>query len=174
MTAMRKDFTLPEKPAPAEPAPAASFSRRDLLVGAAGLGATMLLRRVARAQAVGIPDDLAAAISMFTGGQPALPGRVVLDIASIVDNGNSVPVTVTVSSPMTPADHVTAIALFNERNPQRDVGVFQLGPLAGRAKVSTRIRLATSQRLVAVARISDGTCWSHSVEVIVALAACIE
>ena len=80
----------------------------------------------------------------------------------------------TVDSPMTPAARVQTIAIFNERNPQREVANFRLGPRAGSAAVSTRIRLATSQKLVAVAGLSDGTYWSHSVDVIVALAACIE
>jgi sulfur-oxidizing protein SoxY len=75
---------------------------------------------------------------------------------------------------MTAADHVSAIAVFNERNPQRDVGTFTLGPRAGKAAVSTRIRLATSQKLVAIARMSNGTFWSHTVDVVVTLAACIE
>ena len=66
------------------------------------------------------------------------------------------PVTVSVDSPMTPGDHVVAIAVFNERNPQREVAQFTLGPRAGRAQVGTRIRLPTSQQLVAVARLSDG------------------
>ena len=70
--------------------------------------------------------------------------------------------------------HVKAIVVFNERNPQRDVVLFTLGPRAGRAKVSTRIRLATSQKLVAVAQLSDGTFWQRSVDVIVTLAACVE
>ena len=154
---------------------AASNRRRRLLAAGTGLGITVLLRPVAWAQtAVGTPDSLAAAISEFAGGKAVLPGKVVFDISPIVDNGNSVPVTVTVSSPMTPANHVNAIAIFNERNPQRDVVKFKLGPRAGRANVSTRIRLATSQRLVAVAELNDGTYWSHSVEVVVALAACIE
>jgi sulfur-oxidizing protein SoxY len=75
---------------------------------------------------------------------------------------------------MAAADHVAAIAIFNEKNPQTDVAVFILGPRAGKAEVSTRIRLATSQRLIAVARMNDGSCWSKSVDVIVTLAACIE
>jgi sulfur-oxidizing protein SoxY len=75
---------------------------------------------------------------------------------------------------MTTASHVTDIAIFNERNPQRDVARFMLGPRAGKAAVSTRIRLATSQKLVAVAKLNDGTFWSHSVDVVVTLAACIE
>ncbi len=70
--------------------------------------------------------------------------------------------------------HVTAVAVFNEHNPQRDVARFQLGPRAGRATVSTRIRLATTQQLVAIARLNDGSWWSRRVDVIVTLAACIE
>jgi sulfur-oxidizing protein SoxY len=85
-----------------------------------------------------------------------------------------VPVVVRVESPMTPADHVREIVLFNERNPQRDVLRCQLTPANGRAEVGTRIRLATSQQLVALARLSDGSVWMHSADVLVTLAACIE
>ncbi|MFM2065177.1 MAG: hypothetical protein RLZZ584_86 [Pseudomonadota bacterium] len=102
-------------------------------------------------------------------------GRVEIDIAELIDNGNAVPVTLAVpASPMTAADHVVALALFAERNPLPDVVSFQLGPRAGRAEVATRIRLATSQQLVAVARLSDGSFWQRSVKVIVTLAACVE
>jgi sulfur-oxidizing protein SoxY len=140
-----------------------------LLAASAGLGAWVLAR-----PAVAAPDELTAAIAAYTGGVPLKTGRVKLDIAPLVDNGNTVPITVTVDSPMTVADHVTAIAVFNERNPQREVAKFTLSPRAGRASVSTRIRLATSQKLVAVARLSDGSCWSHTVEVVVTIAACME
>jgi sulfur-oxidizing protein SoxY len=102
------------------------------------------------------------------------PGRVKLEIAKLVDNGNVVPVSVSVDSPMTAAEHVSAIAIFNEKNPQREVASFKLGPRSGKASVSTRIRLATSQQLVAVAALSDGTFWSDTADVIVVLAACIE
>ena len=75
---------------------------------------------------------------------------------------------------MSPGDHVTAIAIFNERNPQTEVASFELSPRCGVAKVSTRIRLVTTQQLVAMARMNDGSCWSHTIEVFVTLAACIE
>ena len=75
---------------------------------------------------------------------------------------------------MTAADHVRRIALFNDKNPQPDVAVFHLGPRAGRAQVATRIRLATSQTIAAVAELSDGSFWSAEADVIVTLAACIE
>ena len=146
-----------------------SRRRRRVLAAGAGLAAAVLVR-----PAAATPDELAAAIAAFAGGAPVRPGKVTLAVAALVDNGNTVPVTVGVESPMTPADHVAAIALFNERNPQRDVARFRLTPRTGRASVSTRIRLATSQKLVAVAQLSDGTFWSHTADVVVVLAACVE
>jgi len=101
-------------------------------------------------------------------------GRVLLDIAPLVENGNAVPIRIQVDSPMTAADHVQEIVVYNERNPQRDVARFTLGAASGVAQVQTRIRLATSQQLVALARLSDGSQWSHHVDVLVTLAACIE
>ena len=125
--------------------------------------------------ATGAPEpDLAAALRTFAGGKPIADGRVHLEIALLIENGNAAPVTITVDSPMTATDHVRRIALFNERNPQRDVAIFTLGPRAGKASVSTRMRLATSQHLVAVAEMSDGSFWQHGTEVIVTIAACIE
>ncbi|QKO20853.1 SoxY-related AACIE arm protein [Rhodoferax sp. BAB1] len=143
-------------------------TRRQLLHTGAGLGGWLLLRP---AQAA---DQLDEAIRAWTGGAPVQNGRVKLDIAPLVDNGNTVPLAVQVDSPMTAADHVVAIAVFNQRNPQADVLRFTLGPRAGRASVATRIRLATTQKLGAVARLSDGSYWQHTVEVIVTLAACLE
>ena len=145
-------------------------ARRAVIVSAAGAGLLIAARPSARAA----EGQLEAAIRAFTGGARVATGRVELDIAPLVENGNAVPLTVSVASPMTAADHVVAIGVFNERNPQSDVAVFHLGPRAGRARVSTRIRLATSQKLVAVARMSDGTHWQQSVDVLVTLAACIE
>jgi sulfur-oxidizing protein SoxY len=156
-----------------EPAsnPGIDKRRRMLLAAGAGVGFGAFITVL---PAAGAADDLAAAINAFTGGAVVGNGRITLDVASLVDNGNAVPVTVTVDSPMTANEHVTHIALFNERNPQRDVARFTLGPRAGKAVVSTRIRLATSQKLVAVARFSDGSFRSRTVDVIVTLAACIE
>jgi sulfur-oxidizing protein SoxY len=119
-------------------------------------------------------DELQAAVRAFAGGADVRDGKVKIDIAPLVENGNTVPLGVSVDSPMTSADHVTAIAVFNERNPQRDVAVFHLTPRSGRASVSTRIRLATSQKLTAIARLSDGSHWSSTVDVVVTLAGCIE
>jgi len=143
--------------------------RRQLLRAGAAVSAWLLVR-----PAAATPEEMAAAVRAWTGGAPVQAGRVRLDVAPLVDNGNTVPLAVHVDSPMTAADHVAAIAIFNERNPQRDVARFQLGPRAGRASVATRIRLATTQKLTAVARLGDGSHWSQTVEVIVTLAACLE
>jgi sulfur-oxidizing protein SoxY len=141
-------------------------TRRKVL---AGLGALVLVR-----PAAATPEEMAAAIKAFTGGAAPARGKVTLEVAPLVDNGNTVPITVRVESPMTASDHVAAIAVFNERNPETGVAVFTLGPRAGKAEVSTRIRMATSQKLVAVARMSDGSFWMQGADVVVALAACIE
>jgi sulfur-oxidizing protein SoxY len=141
-------------------------ARRELLV--AGLG-TLLLR-----PASATPERLQAALAAFTGGAPVREGRVTLDIAPLVENGNAVPVSISVTSPMTAADHVRRIALFTSRNPQPEVLVVHLGPRSGRAVAATRMRLATSQQVLAVAELSDGTFWRQGVDVIVTLAACVE
>jgi len=138
--------------------------KRRALVMAAGIA----LLPAARAT----PEALAAAIRSFTGGVPLREGKVQLEVAPLVDNGNTVPVVISV--PGAPGAEVAALALFNERNPQNEVLRVDFGPRAATRSVSTRIRLATSQQLVAVARLADGSCWSQRVEVVVTLAACIE
>lgn len=158
-----------------------SVSRRRLLgvtLGAvvpAGLMAGPAAATTVSASGAGdAAPSLDAAIRAFTGGTPVRAGKVRVAIAPLVDNGNTVPLSVSVDHPMRPDDHVTAIAVFSERNPQHEVASFGLGPRNPVAKVSTRIRLATSQKMVAVARLSDGTYWSGEIDVIVTLAACIE
>ena len=148
---------------------AAALARRDLLGAGAGLLAVALVR-----PAAATPDEMQAAMRCLVGEAVPLPGKVKLELPPLVENGNAVPVTVTVESPMTPEAYVRRIALFNEKNPQPQVAVFQLGPRAGRAQVATRIRLADSQTITAVAELSDGSWWSDSAKAIVTLAACLE
>jgi sulfur-oxidizing protein SoxY len=114
------------------------------------------------------------AIRQLVGEATPERGKVKLELPSIVENGNTVPLTVSVESPMTEADHVESIHIFNQKNPQPYVAAFHVGPRAGKARVSTRIRLADSQRVVAIARLSDGSFWSDGADVIVTLAACTE
>ncbi|MCA3000655.1 MAG: SoxY-related AACIE arm protein [Rhodocyclaceae bacterium] len=147
-------------------------ARRVFLTQVSTFGAaTILLRPIA---ALADNDPLVGLTRAYAGNGQIREGRVTLDIAPLVDNGNSVPITVSVQSPMTATDRVVGIAVFNEKNPQHEVAEFTLGPRAGRAKVATRIRLATTQKLVAVAKMTDGSCWTHTVEVVVTLAACLE
>src|ERR1700754_2807265 len=117
---------------------------------------------------------LSSAIRNVVGEAEVHTGKVKLDIPPLVENGNMVPMTVSVTSPMTESDFVKSIHVFNEKNPQPNIGNFYLGPHAGRAQISTRIRLADSQKIVAIARLSDGSFWSASADVIVTLAACTE
>ena len=120
------------------------------------------------------PAMLATAIRNVIGEAAMRTGKVKLDVPPLVENGNTVPMTVSVSNPMTSDDYVKSIHVFNEKNPQPNVGNFYLGPHAGRAQISTRIRLADSQKIVAIARLSDDSFWSTSVDVVVTLAACTE
>ena len=120
------------------------------------------------------PAELTSAIRNVTGGAAVKTGKVKLDVPPLVENGNTVPMTVSVSHPMAPEDHVKSIHVFNEKNPQPNIGNFYIGPHSGRAQVSTRIRLADSQKIVAIAKLSDGSFWSASVDVVVTLAACTD
>ena len=117
---------------------------------------------------------MGAAIREFIGEAQLRSGRIKLDLPPLVENGNAVPLAITVGSPMTAADHVKSVAVFNQKNPQPNVAIFHLGPRSGRAAVSTRIRLADSQTVTAIAQMSDGSFWSDSVDVVVTLAACVE
>ena len=148
-------------------------TRRKIIHASASVGVFGWARGVSAAE--GSYDmALALAIKQYVGEAVVRVGKVKLEVAELVENGNTVPVSVAVESPMTAGDHVKSIAIFNERNPQRDVARFALGPRSGRAMVATRIRLTTSQKLVAIAQLSDGSYWSHSADVIVTLAACVE
>ena len=144
-------------------------TRRLILLAATSLG----LARLAP-PATATPAAMEEAVKALVGEAPINRGKVRLDLPPIVENGNTVPLTVSVDSPMTAAEHVTAIHIFNQKNPQPYVAAFHLGPRAGKAAVATRIRLADSQQVVAIARLNDGSFWSDSVDVIVTLAACAE
>jgi sulfur-oxidizing protein SoxY len=152
--------------------PDRSTRRRFLALtgGAAVLGALPVTLQPAEAT----PAMMAAAMRDVTGAAVVRTGKVKLDVPPLVENGNTVPMTVSVTSPMTAEDHVKSVHVFVEKNPQPNVGNFVLGPRAGRAQVSTRIRLADSQKVVAIAKMSDGSFWSASVDVVVTLAACTE
>ena len=146
-------------------------TRREVLAGAAGIAlAAVVAIRPGRAT----PAMLQAAIKKVIGDAPLRKGKVTIDVPPLVENGNTVPITVSVESPMTATDHVRAIHVFNEKNPQPNVIGVHLGPRAGKAALSTRIKLADAQKVVAVAQLSDGSFWSDDADVIVTIAACVE
>jgi sulfur-oxidizing protein SoxY len=150
-----------------------SLTRRGALAGAAATGAGLLvLRSVEPASAT--PEAMRAVIRAIVGDAPLRKGRVQLDLPPLVENGNTVPMTVTVESPMTARDHVTAIHVLNEKNPQPYVVTVHMNHRAGKPDFSTRIKLGDSQRVIAIARMSDGSFWSGEQEVIVTIAACLE
>ena len=148
-------------------------TRRDILTVAgalaAGCGAAMLVR-----PASATPASMLAAIRTVVGSAPAKPGKVTLDIPPLVENGSTVAVSVAVESPMTSTDYVKAIHIFTEKNPQPNVISVHLGPRAGRATIATRMRLVDTQKVVAIAELSDGSFWSDTVEVVITLGACLE
>jgi len=152
-----------------------STTRRDLLISAGclagGLGASALIT-VRRAEAT--PASMQAAIRQVVGEAPVKAGRVKLDMPPLVENGNTVPYTVSVESPMTASDYVKAIHVFVEKNPQPNVISVYLGPRAGRASFISRARLADSEKVVAIAELSDGSFWSDTIDVTVTIAACVE
>lgn len=146
-------------------------TRRRFITVLAGLAAVPLLRaRAARAQ----PDPFVPLVRQITGGAPVRPGRVTVDTPRLADNGHSVPLRVSVESPMTAADHVRSVTLLSEKNPRPIMATFHLGPKAGRAEVATRVRLASTQSVLAVAQFSDGSYWSGSAEVEVTESACLD
>ena len=114
------------------------------------------------------------AIRKVVGNAEVRPGKVKLDLPPLIDNGNAVPVTIEVESPMTAQDHVKSIHLFTERNPQPYVISAHLGPRSGRARIATRARIADTGLVTAIAQMSDGSFWSDSAKVIVTLSACLE
>ena len=149
-------------------------SRRNFLVAAGGLAAGLALPATVAAQAPGATASTQEAIRKVVGAASVNRGKVTLDLPALVDNGNAVSLAVRVDSPMTSAEHVKAIHVFTEKNPQPDVATFHLGPRSGRASVATRIRLADTQSVIAICELSDGSFWSGSANTVVTLAACLE
>jgi len=149
-------------------------TRRQFLSIAGGVTVAGTIPIVTLRPLEATPAMLGTAIRNIVGEAQIRTGKVKLDIPPLVENGNTVPITVSVASPMTATDYVRSIHIFNEKNPQPNIGNFHLTPASGRAQVSTRIRLADTQKVVAIARLSDDTFWQVSTEIVVTLAACTE
>ncbi len=147
---------------------AGATRRRVLAVGGLGGAIAALAPRLAVAK----PEDVAAAIKGLYGDKAIAAGRVKLDMPQIAENGNVVPVTITVESPMTEADHIKALHLFAEGNPLPSVASFYFTPASGKAVCSTRMRLAGSQFVVAVAETNKGELFTGRTEVKVTIGGC--
>ena len=149
------------------------MKRREFIAAAASLA---LAPRLACAEdnAIAPIDPKDPDVQSVTKGAPIRAGRVKLELPPLADNGNSVSMKLTVESPMTAQDHVRALHLFSERNPVRHMAAFYLGPKSGRAEIASRIRLAGSQKIVALAEMSDGSFWAGSASVVVTLSACLD
>lgn len=152
--------------------------RQVVLAGTAALAGGLSLPALpappARAQMAANPAQFALALRKVVGDAKVNEGKVKLDVPPLSENGNSVTMTITVDSPMTPTNHVKAIHVFAEKNPQPNVISVKLGPRAGLPTIQTRIRLADSQDIVAVAELSDGTFWKDTGSVVITLGACLE
>jgi sulfur-oxidizing protein SoxY len=146
-------------------------SRREFLIGSAGIG---LASALPLESASATPAMLEEAIRSVIGEANLQTGKITLEVPPLVENGNTVPVTIIVDSPMSKADHVKAIHVFNGKNPQPHVISITLGPRAGKARIATRIKLADTQRIVGIAEMSDGSFWTGEANVIVTIAACVE
>ena len=144
--------------------------REVLLAGVAGVGAVLI--RIEPAAAT--PDSMKKAIRQVVGEASVRTGKVTIDVPTLVENGNTVALAIEVESPMTKDDHVKAIHVFNEKNPQPHVFDARLSPKNGKAMIATRIKLGDSQKIVAIAETSKGEFFSASADVIVTLAACLE
>jgi len=145
-----------------------TFNRREALALAAGAAGSIALGAL---QALA-KNDADEVIKAFTGGKTPTEGKVKLDLPEIAENGNTVPMTVMVDSPMTDASHVTDVLVVANENPRSGVAVFHFSPASGVAEANTRIRLAATQDVIAVARMNDGAFYMATKQVKVTIGGC--
>ena len=147
-------------------------TRRQMLItlggGGVALATLTMLPALGRADATAVD----AAIKELVGDGTLAEGRIALDLPQIAENGNTVPLTVEVDSPMTEADYCKAVHVFADKNPRPDVATFKFTPACGKAVASTRMRLAKTQNVVAVAEMSDGSVYMAKSEVKVTIGGC--
>ena len=145
-----------------------SISRRDCLGFLAAFGLAPWSGAFAES------EQADAAIRALVGNSRVRSGRIALELPPLVENGHSVVLTVNVQSPMTEQDHVRSVHLFAEGNPLPGILTTYFTPRSGRAVLTSRVRLAQSQRIWAIAAMSDGSFWQTSAETLVTLSACTE
>jgi sulfur-oxidizing protein SoxY len=145
-----------------------TFNRRQALaLGAGAMSVTVLGAGPALAK-----NDAEEAIKKFTGGKTPTQGKIKLDLPEIAENGNTVPMTVTVDSPMTEQSHVTDVLIVADENPRGGVATFHFSPASGIAEANIRVRLAATQNITAVARMNDGSFFMTEKQVKVTIGGC--
>jgi len=145
-----------------------SVTRRNALTTiAVGTGMLLGLRSTSAD-----PAEANAEITKFTGGASLIPGRIKIGLPELAENGNSVPLSVAIDSPMTAEDHVTEVRVIADRNPRPVIATFRLTPMTGRAEASTRIRLAATQNVIVLARTSRGELLSDRRQIKVTIGGC--
>jgi sulfur-oxidizing protein SoxY len=146
---------------------------RRRFIAACAAGAVLTQVRVSNAALPTIPV-LEPLVQKITGGAGLREGRVALEIPQLSDNGHSVPLKITVSSPMNEREYVRTIHVLSEKNPRPVIATYHLNPRCGRAEISTRVRLNGEQRLLVIAAMSDGSFHAASASVIVTETACLD
>jgi sulfur-oxidizing protein SoxY len=141
-------------------------SRREVL--ALTVGTVIAAARPAAAT----PQAAAAEIAKFTGGRAPEKGRISINLPEIAENGNTVPLSIVVESPMSADDYVSEIMVVSEGNPRPGLATFHLTPMSGRAEVATRIRLGATQNIVVMAKTSKGQLFSEQKPVKVTIGGC--
>lgn len=146
-----------------------NINRRKLLGSTLGVAATALL---GTSRVFATAEDVEAAIKSIAGDAEVGSGALTLTAPEIAENGNSVPISVNVDSPMTSDAYVESVAIFADGNPNPEVATFHFTPASGEAFATTRMRLAKTQNVVAVAKLSDGTVVSDTRNVKVTIGGC--
>ena len=146
-----------------------SNRRQAMAIGAGALAAALFGGPINEASAANNAEEL---IKKFTGGKSPATGRVKLDLPEIAENGNTVPMTVLVESPMSEQSYVEAVLVVADGNPNAGVATFHFSPASGAAEANIRIRLATSQNVIAIAKMNDGSLFTASKQVKVTIGGC--
>lgn len=146
------------------------LSRRAALALGAGSAAVTVLGWSGGAQAT--PKAAADDIAKFTGGKTAEQGKIAIELPEIAENGNTVPLSVAVDAPMTADNYVSEVLVVAEGNPNPGVARFHFTPMSGKATASVRIRLATTQNIVVVAKTSGGQFYTAQKLVKVTIGGC--
>jgi sulfur-oxidizing protein SoxY len=147
----------------------ADVTRRETLMLAAG---SALAIAGVPLPVTATPNEAAAAIAKFTGGKTPEAGKIAIDLPEIAENGNTVPMSVNVDSPMTVESYVSDIFIVAEANPRPEVVTFRFTPMSGRAEAATRIRLNGTGDVIVIAKTSDGKLYTARKPVKVTIGGC--